>query len=110
MVTADLGTDRIDFYTCPSDSQAYVPAPQVPVSMTPGFVPRHFDFSPDGQFICVINEMGSAVSVLQKTGGTFLMTETVSSVPGDYAGENYGADIHLSQDGRFVNSFSVLPS
>jgi len=102
LVTADLGTDRIDFYTWLADSLAYVQDPQGSVPMTPGFGPRHFDFSPDGQFIYVMNEMGSAVSVLQKTGETFRMIETVSSLPDNYTGESYGADIHLSPDGRFV--------
>lgn len=101
LVTADLGTDRIDFYTR-DGSGAFVPAPQGAVSMPSGFGPRHFDFSPDGQFIYVMNEMGSAVSVLQKKEDAFRLIETVSSVPAGYKKESYGADIHLGKDGRFV--------
>ncbi|MGV8095164.1 MAG: lactonase family protein [Mangrovibacterium sp.] len=102
LVTADLGTDRIDFYTRANSDQAFLPAPQGSVAMSPGFGPRHFDFSPDGNFIYVMNEMGSAVTVLQKTDGAFRAIETVSSLPRDYTGKSFGADIHLSQDGRFV--------
>jgi len=102
LVTADLGTDRIDFYSRLPDSIGYQPAPQGPVSMTPGFGPRHFDFSPDGQFIYVMNEMGSAVTVLQNSDGAFRTIETISSLPAGYNGQSYGADIHLSPDGRFV--------
>ncbi len=100
LVTADLGTDRIDFYA--RADEHYLPAPQEPVSMPPGFGPRHFDFSSDGQFIYVMNEMGSAVSVLQKKDQVFRLIETVSSLPAGYAGKSYGADIHLGRDGHFV--------
>jgi 6-phosphogluconolactonase len=102
LVTADLGTDRIDFYTRTDSDQTFLPAPQGPVAMSSGFGPRHFDFSPDGSFIYVMNEMGSAVTVLQKTDGAFCTLETVSSLPHDYTGKSFGADIHLSPDGRFV--------
>ncbi len=102
LLTADLGTDRIDFYVRSDENQDYTPALQTPVSMPPGFGPRHFDFSPDGQFIYVMNEMGSAVSVLQKKDHVFRLIETVSSLPAGYTGKSYGADIHLSRDSRFV--------
>jgi 6-phosphogluconolactonase len=102
LVTADLGTDQIDFYSHSPGSKAYVPASQKSISMPPGFGPRHFDFSPDGKFIYVMNEMGSAVSILQNTDGAFSLIETVSSLPYNYKGESFGADIHLSSDGRFV--------
>lgn len=101
LVTADLGTDQIDFYSRSSENNEYVPV-QKSVPMPPGFGPRHFDFSPDRQFIYVMNEMGSAVGVLQQDDGIFRLIETVSSLPEGYTGENSGADIHLSRDGRFV--------
>ena len=102
LISADLGTDKIDLYEYAADSNAYIPTEQGFVSMNPGSGPRHFDFSPDGQFIYVMNEMGSAISVLQEKGGRYQMIQTVSSLPNDYQGENTGADIHLSNDGRFV--------
>ncbi len=102
LVTADLGTDKVNFYAFSPDSLSWQPASMEAVSMTPGFGPRHFDFSPDGQFIYVMNEMGSAVSVLQMKEQRCEMTETVSSLPPGYSAASYGADIHLSADGRFV--------
>ncbi|MEL7587431.1 MAG: lactonase family protein [Prolixibacteraceae bacterium] len=103
LITADLGTDRIDFYRqSPEKNQPYVPASEGPVHMPPGSGPRHFDFSPDGQFIYVMNEMGSSVSVLQRDGAAFRLIETVSSLPAGYTDKSYGADIHVAPDGRFV--------
>ena len=102
LVSADLGTDKVDFYEYSADSNAYVHAKQGFVQMNPGFGPRHFDFSPDGRFIYVMNEMGSAVTVLQKDSGEYRIIQTLSSIPSDFKGENTGADIHLSKDGRFV--------
>ncbi len=100
LVTADLGTDRIDLYE--KVYGTFIPAKQSPVVIQPGAGPRHFDFSPDGRFIYVMNEMGSSVTVLQKTDSICLTVETVSSLPAGFTGKNYGADIHLSADGRFV--------
>jgi 6-phosphogluconolactonase len=101
LVSADLGTDRIDFYKLGAEGQ-FVPAGQEFVGMGPGSGPRHFDFSPDGEFIYVMNEMASTVTVLKRTGSDYQVVETVSSLPAGYDGVKAGADIHVSRDGRFV--------
>ncbi|MGE4587089.1 MAG: lactonase family protein [Mangrovibacterium sp.] len=102
LLAADLGTDRLEVYVWSADSSAYVPSPAGPVVLPAGYGPRHFDFSPDGRFVYLMNEMGAAVSVLERNGLGFRMVETVSGLPPEYAGLKSGADIHLSPDGRFV--------
>ena len=99
LISADLGTDKIDFYQQDASERFELSAS---VSMEPGAGPRHFAFSPDGQFIYVMNEMASTVSILQKVGGNYQLLETVSSLPEGFDGANSGADIHVSSDGRFV--------
>ncbi|WP_423127281.1 lactonase family protein [Gaoshiqia sp. Z1-71] len=102
LISADLGTDRIDLYELAGDGRSYVPAGQGPVSMAPGAGPRHFDFSPDGRFIYVMNEMASTVTVLHKDADHYHEIQTVSSLPLNYSEASYGADLHVSNDGRFV--------
>jgi 6-phosphogluconolactonase len=99
LVAADLGATRIYFYER-GDEGLFAPAGQV--GMEPGSGPRHFDFSPDGEFIYVMNEMASTVTVLKKDNTAYRIIETVSSLPAGYDGVKAGADIHLSRDGRFV--------
>ncbi|MGD9929007.1 MAG: lactonase family protein [Mangrovibacterium sp.] len=101
LIAADLGTDKIYFYER-GDNDMYQPASQPFVEMPGGFGPRHFDFSPDGQFLYVMNEMGAAITVLQKTANGFEIVETVSSLPAGFEGIKASADIHLSPDARFV--------
>lgn len=104
LISADLGTDEINFYTYDQSSDQFVAADQALLAMTPGSGPRHFDFSPDGEFIYVVSELNSNVTVLQKNGTTYKSIESVSALPADFSGDSYGADIHVSKDGRFVYS------
>ena len=49
-----------------------------------------------------MNELSSSVSVIENASGVFKLIETVSSLPAGYEQDSYGADIHLSSNGRFV--------
>ena len=103
LISADLGNDKLEFYK-QSDTGDFVPGKQAFVSMKPGAGPRHFAFSPDQQFIYVMNELDVTVTVLKKETDRFVVIETVSALPNGYEEGTYGADIHVSQDGRFVYS------
>ena len=104
LIAADLGTNKVYFYKLSSDGSKFIPAEQALIEMESGSGPRHFDFSPDGRFIYVMNEMKATVSVLKKEGDRYEMIETVSALPENYEGVRAGADIHVSADGRFVYS------
>ena len=101
LIAADLGTDKLYFYSFSDDRVCFVSA-QEPVLFPQGSGPRHFDFSVDQRFIYVMNELSSTVSVVEKVNGIYKLGMTVSSLPADYEQVSYGADVHLSQDGRFV--------
>lgn len=102
LISCDLGTNNVNFYQLSPDGNRFVPTGQDSLEMEPGSGPRHFDFSPDGKFIYVMNEMKASVAVLKKDGDRFDMIETVSALPADYDGIKAGADIHVSSDGKFV--------
>ena len=104
LIAADLGTNKVYFYQLAGDGLKFIPATQATIDMEPGSGPRHFDFSPDGQFIYVMNEMKATVSVLKKEGDRYELIQTVSALPDGYEGFHSGADIHVSSDGRFVYS------
>ncbi|HBY54293.1 MAG TPA: hypothetical protein DEH15_17860, partial [Marinilabiliales bacterium] len=55
------------------------------VKLAPSSGPRHFDFSADGRFIYVINELSSTVTVLMKYGGEWKTIQTVRTLPKDFA-------------------------
>jgi 6-phosphogluconolactonase len=78
------------------------PGSQPFVKFSPGSGPRHFDFSADGDYIYVINELNSTISVLIKYGYVWKEIQTIKTLPKNFTGENWCADIHVSADGRFV--------
>lgn len=115
LFAADLGIDELKIYSVGSGDIPLKPGSQPFVKMAPGSGPRHFDFSADKRFIYVINELSSTISVLMKYGGEWKIIQTVRTLPKDFVGESWCADIHLSADGRFVygsnrghNSISVF--
>jgi len=102
LFAADLGIDELKIYRVGAGEVPLKPDAQPFIKLFPGSGPRHFDFSSDGRFIYVINELNSSVAVIMKYGGEWKTVQTIKTVPKDYIGESWCADIHLSADGRFV--------
>jgi len=98
----DLGADKIRAYDfVPADSSPLHPA-VVPFTRTvPGSGPRHFTFSPGGQYAYCIEELSGAVAVFEYTSGVLKPLQSIFSYARHHA--VYGsADIHISPDGRFL--------
>ncbi len=98
--SADLGTDRLNIYhlengTLKSYGQQFV-------KLDAGAGPRHFEFNSDGKTIYVINEINSTVSVVKKVNGNWEIVQTISTLPHNFHGDSYCADVHISKDGRFL--------
>lgn len=98
--SADLGTDHLDIYELKKgkmkkSSPAFVKVPD-------GAGPRHFDFHPKKEQIYVINELNSSISVLQQVSGNWKVVQNISTLPTDFDGVSYCADIHISRDGKFL--------
>jgi 6-phosphogluconolactonase len=102
LYVADLGIDELKIYDITSGEKIALPHAQPFFRLAPGSGPRHIDFSTDGRFIYVINELNSTIAVLMKYGGEWKQVQTIKTLPKDFRGENWGSDIHLSVDGRFV--------
>jgi 6-phosphogluconolactonase len=102
--SADLGIDRVMVSTFNADTGALAPAEQPEVVVAPGAGPRHMDFSPDGKFLYVVNELNSTVTVLSYDLVTGSLTElqTISTLPSSWKEDNTGADIHAHPSGRYV--------
>lgn len=98
--SADLGTDQLNIFDLKKNQ--LLPAKQSNVKLAPGAGPRHFAFHPHSEVIYVINELNSTISVLNKKGRNLEVVQTVSTVPDDFNGTNYCADIHVSADGKYV--------
>ncbi len=98
--SADLGTDKLNIFDLKKEK--LLPAKQPFVKLAPGAGPRHFDFHPHAKIIYVINELNSTITSFSKNGNRWEELQTVSTIPEDFSGTNYCADIHVSPDGKYL--------
>lgn len=101
-IAADLGTDELFIYSFTARSGKLRLSSST--KLKPGSGPRHFAFNPDGKHAYAINELLSTVSVLEYDQETGKLTEiqTITTLPRDYTGKSFTAEVVVSSDGRFV--------
>ena len=100
----DLGLDKV-FINHLDAPAARLTANDPPFArVAPGSGPRHFVFSPDGKFVCLINEMGGTITVFRYAATNAAMTwvQTISTLPKDFSTNNTCAEIALHPNGRFL--------
>ncbi len=103
LYVCDLGTDTVMRYEASAlaggDSTGSVAA-----AVPPGSGPRHLELTPDGRFAYLINELSNTVIVYSCDAGDGSLTQVqeISTLPDDYTGESYSAEIQIHPNGRFV--------
>ncbi|MFA6944473.1 MAG: lactonase family protein [Pedobacter sp.] len=104
VLTADLGTDKIDIYrfNAKNRPQALLAAAQPFVILDPGAGPRHMTFHPNKKFLYSVTEINSKVYAFKYKKGHLSQIQSVSMLPDGFTGPGHGADIHVSADGKFL--------
>jgi 6-phosphogluconolactonase len=102
ILAVDLGTDRLMVFRLDRERGTLSPSDPPWTQMPPGTGPRHLAFHPHRSFAYVIGELQSTVTVFRYGRGTFEASQTISTLPNDYTGQNLGAEIKISPSGRFV--------
>ncbi len=103
IIAADLGTNEIWFSKIDDKRNKLLPLYPHRIKLESGAGPRHMAFHPNGNFLYVINELNNTVSLLKRNQDKiFTLGSSVSSLPPDFEGESYCADIHISSDGKFL--------
>jgi len=64
--------------------------------------PRHFKITKNGDFIYVINEYSSTISVLKNSKHQYKKIQNISTLNTGFKGKNSCADIHLSKNENYV--------
>ena len=99
----DLGTDKLNIYKYKaSKTPPLTPEEPSSVSVTPGNGPRHMEFSADGKFLYLIQEMSATVNVYSVDGGKLKQLQTIPMNEASFAGKSGAADIHLSPNGQYL--------
>jgi 6-phosphogluconolactonase len=96
----DLGTDKIIQYSFDDETGAI--APRDSVKLQDGSGPRHFVFHPNGKWAYLVQEMAGTVTAFDYQNGKLKNMQTVSALPAGYNQFFTSADIHVSNDGKFL--------
>ncbi|WP_169303318.1 lactonase family protein [Pedobacter cryophilus] len=103
LYSADLGTDKLYAYQYnPNNAQPLSEATQAFTKIEPGYGPRHFAFNKQANRVYVIAEMKAMVSVFSYQDKALKHLQDISMNTADFKGTNGAADIHLSNDGKFL--------
>lgn len=98
LFVADLGRDFLAHYI--KNNNKYVLKENY--LMAKGAGPRHFEISKNGDFIYVINELNSTISVLKNNAEKYTNIQNIGTLGDGFIGDSFCADIHLSKDEQFL--------
>lgn len=101
---ADLGTDQILCYKLDPATAKLTPNDPPFAKAPAGAGPRHLTFHPNGKRVYVINELLNSVTVFDydAAAGKLTETQTISTLPTDFKGTSYCADLKITPDGKFL--------
>ena len=100
-VSADLGSDELYVYRFLS-TDGTLEKVHVTKSRQPGDGPRHLIFSDDNNYVYLMNELTSSITVF-KYRPILEAIQTISTLPTDFRLVNYGAELRLHPvSGRFL--------
>jgi len=104
VLTADLGIDKVMIYQLDRKTWKLNPARQEFAELPKGAGPRHLALHPSGDYLYVINELDSTMTTFKydERFGTLTLIDTVSTLPSDFTGTSYCADVHVSASGKFL--------
>ena len=102
MYACDLGLDQVRCYRLDAATATMTPGLQPYVRISGGA--RHFTFHPNGRFAYANNELANSVNVFSYCADTGILIErqVISSLPDDFDGESYTADIKISPCGSWL--------
>ncbi|MFC5282176.1 lactonase family protein [Pedobacter alpinus] len=103
LYVADLGTDYVNAYKYNANNNQPLQKEEVSdVKIEPGYGPRHFTFNKKGNKLYVVTELEAFVSVFDHKNNKSKLLQNISMNDADFKGTNGAADIHLSNDGKFL--------
>ncbi|AUT65903.1 lactonase family protein [Paraburkholderia terrae] len=107
VLVPDLGADRVFIYRFDLATHALMTGDDAglhPFVVPPGSGPRHIAFGPDGTLAYLLTELSAEVMVLRwdATNARLTLVQSLPVSNAAFQGVKSGAEIAISQDGRFV--------
>ena len=103
-LAADLGIDKVMIYNVDRVTGKLTPGKQPFAELQSGAGPRHLTFHPSGKYLYVISELDSTMTAFKYDApeGTLTHIDTISTLPSDFSGVSFCADVHVSASGKFL--------
>ncbi len=104
LFVTNLGSDQVmQFRFDAGSGQVSANAPAAMPGRTKAG-PRHLVFHPNGRFAYLLDELDAGVNLLafDAASGTLRTLRSWSTLPPDFSGKPWAADLHLTPDGRFL--------
>lgn len=103
-LAADLGMDKVMIYNFDRATGKLTTAKQPFAELQPGAGPRHLTFHPSGKYLYVISELDSTMTAFKydEPNGALTHIDTVSTLPSDFSGTSFCADVHIAPSGKFL--------
>lgn len=99
----DLGADKIRCYQFDESKEQPLQAAAVPFTRTiAGAGPRHMTFHPNEKYAYCIEEILGMIDVYAYSNSRLDSIQRISMHEDSFAGPYSGADIHISNDGKFL--------
>jgi len=104
ILTSDLGTDSINFYSIrfENKSNPLMGLSKQGFMVEPGAGPRHMIFHPNGKILYLLQEMKARIDVYVYNPEKLIKIQSIDMEPSSFSGKLGAADIHISQDGKFL--------
>lgn len=110
---ADLGLDMIIGYSLDATRAGLKLLIPARAASRPGAGPRHLAFAPDGKNLYSIDELSNTItryaydaekvwSFTNAEAGAIPREESISTLPEDFTGSSYCADLKITPDGKFL--------
>lgn len=103
-LVADLGQDIVKIYKLDDLNDKLLLTENGGFKAVPGAGPRYMDFHPNGKYIYLLNELENTVEAFYYAAeeGCLELIKRLSTLPGNFEGENIAADIHVHPNGKFL--------
>jgi 6-phosphogluconolactonase len=100
----DLGLDELLVYKFDKSKGSLKPNQPPFAKLDAGAGPRHFALHPSGKFAYVVSEMASTVTAfsVDLKAGMLHRSQSISTLPDDFKGENDDAEVEVHPSGRFL--------
>lgn len=98
----DLGTDKVYLYKYNVKGGEKTLVLKDEIKVKKGSGPRHLVFSPEGNFVYLLQELDGTLSVFEYQKDKLKLVQETTVAPNLFNGMNSAADIHLNQDGKFL--------